>query len=556
MEGLNMADMAVGADNRIWTHVCDRLNMNITHPSLITRCMIIVVIVFTFLQLLDARSEYPFFLQQRIEGWYIHHDEKLIVPDARYFFLQGAEDVDIYDYKPYTPHPISATFGIAGPALATFGFKIFGMNNVGLRAFFIILSGLSSLLCVLSLLRVFPGVGGILFSIVYLFNYSNFVLTRHAVPENILTLFLTGIMWLYLSRRDFFLRNIRWIGFGSAMCLLFKPNYVLYVYLLILIIAFVEKVGFRRTQKLLLWSLAGMVIIEGVHMMVLYQMGIAQWRYYNLLAVLKLHSGSNLGLLQSFQPGGVQVFLRYPIMLAEWYGMPKGLLMESSLGVGRGQAYMAMGLAFAALLVYGLIRGLHKVIPRPGLVIVLFMVGYLAISSGLFFYLKRAVSLFPLTLILLSLVSHQMIDRISASPKKRCLATLLLISIVMVQLASQIWIIAHLPGCRADEVQNNSIALDSDLPKGSVIYAHCYGYRFFWQVKDHRMMSADDQHMNNQMVVDWAIKERGKYVLLSGRGGSVYPNVLEMFRRLKLYSTTETVSDSPDYYALYEIAYQ
>ncbi|MEQ8192438.1 MAG: hypothetical protein ABRQ39_31015, partial [Candidatus Eremiobacterota bacterium] len=146
----------------------NKINLsNFIQPT-VTKILLLLVFIITCLQLLDSRAEYPFFLERHIERWYIHHDEKLIIPDARYFYLVGSEDININDYKPY---PVSAAFGIAGPALTALGFNLFGMNNTGLRFFFIIISGITSCFCILSILKVAPGRVGFFFSIIYLLNY-------------------------------------------------------------------------------------------------------------------------------------------------------------------------------------------------------------------------------------------------------------------------------------------------------------------------------------------------------------------------------------------------
>lgn len=537
-----------------WKQFRNTLRRSTSFPQTVKGFAILFVVIFTYLQILDSRSEYPFLMEISPETWHIHHDEKLIVPDARYLFLKNTRAIDFSDYRPY---PVSAAFGIAGPALASLGFKIWGLNNVGLRVFFILIGGLATLFSVLCILRLSPNLVGMVFSLMYLINYNNFVLTRHAILENALTLFLTGVMVIYLSNRAFFLRNMHWIGFGAALCTFFKINFPPYVYLLIFLIAFGEKQGLRAIFKLTLWSSIGIVIFEGLHLCILWQMGIAQWRFYNLWQAFSSHTGVD------YQSEGLNIFLTFPGMLAEWSGMSISFIRQVSqfvsMGVGNFSILTGLGVLFVMSLGYSVYRGWYKTISRQVWVIIGFLVLYLMLSANFFFYLKRAVSLFPLTFILLSYLSQRLIQKLSTlSPKFRPLLTGLLFLIMALSLRSQISAFTHGLKLSNKRVEENSIALDNDVPEGSVVFLHCFAYRFLWQAKKVRMLSADDQFMNNAMIVEWAVKNRAKYVVISGRAGHIsetFPQI-KSHRILKEYYTTESESDLPDRYMLSEIIYR
>jgi len=70
------------------------------HPA--TYAVLLIVFFFTVLQLITLHDEYFTF------GWTIQHDEKLIIPDARAFYLSGDQRLDDYF------EPVSAGFGILG----------------------------------------------------------------------------------------------------------------------------------------------------------------------------------------------------------------------------------------------------------------------------------------------------------------------------------------------------------------------------------------------------------------------------------------------------------
>ena len=95
---------------------------------------IVLIALFLAAQLIDLRAEYysPFSTPspQGTDNWALNHDEKLIIPDARFFHLKKGGQISIKDYKPY---PASAAFGLVGPLLSALGLRLFGFNNFGLR---------------------------------------------------------------------------------------------------------------------------------------------------------------------------------------------------------------------------------------------------------------------------------------------------------------------------------------------------------------------------------------------------------------------------------------
>ncbi|UCG81693.1 MAG: hypothetical protein JSV60_05300, partial [Desulfobacterales bacterium] len=127
-------------------------------------------------------------------GWTVQHDEKLVVPDARSFYLGG--DQKLEDYR----EPVSACFGILGPYLTSIGFRLFGMNNYGLRLVFTVVSVTSMALLALSILNLHPSWLGVLFCATNLLNYRYFILTHFALLEDFLVFSLCGVMWLYVCR--------------------------------------------------------------------------------------------------------------------------------------------------------------------------------------------------------------------------------------------------------------------------------------------------------------------------------------------------------------------
>ena len=535
----------------------EKLNKLISNNSAVEKCFVFLVILYTLFQLIDLKAEYPFFLHQRVEQWYIHHDEKLIVPDARYFFLQNNNDIDLLDYK---THPVSAAFGIGGPILSTIGFELFGMNNFGLRFFFVIISGITILLCILSILRLSPGLIGISFSIFYLINYNNFIITRHAIIENILTLFLTFILWAYISHRDYFLSKIKWFVFFTPLCLLFKPNFILYVYLLVFLILIFEERNFFVFFKLFPYCIAGLIVFEGLQFFILCNLGIFRWRYYNLLAAWTSHSGGDMHLLQHFKAPGVNIFPRFFVMLVEWYLIPLRFINKTFYFFQIDKLYYFISIAIlllTCLIIYVIWFRLYRKTPKIIWIILIYIFIYLVISANFYFYLKRAISLFPLTVILFSYIVYQLTSwLLNNFLIKDSLIYLFLFIIFSLYIFTDLWLCGYAMGFRTDGIERNCNILSQDLPSNATIYMHCYGYRFFWELTGFRLMSCDDQFMNNQMIFDWALESEARYIVFSRRGGNISLESSIDLIYINKYNTSESESDTEDCYTLYEIRYK
>ena len=524
----------------------------------IKKCFLLIIIITGFFQVLYLRFDYPFISID----WALHNDEKVMIPDAKCYFLNNTKQISIFDYRPY---PTSAMFGIAGPAIIDLGFRIFGMNNVGLRFFFVIVTVVTTVLCVFLILKVAPGLSGFFFSAIYVFSYANFILNRYAVLENFLTFFLIGILWLYIAKREVFLDNLFKICFLAGISVLFKGSFVFYIYLLLFIIIVIEIKVFKKILKVILWSFFAVFIFEVLQFFILSRMGIAHIRYQSLLTVLFYARGLTTGWgslrpLAYPHPINMEIFSIFPISLSGWYGIPKAIFYRVY------HLDVITGCLVTLVLIISIFWGIRRIIPKEGLVIALFIMGYLLFSSFFLYYTKRGVSLFPFVFIFLALLLHEALLYFSKNLFKiyRITKTVLILTAIIYS-AFQAVIFIQMSAGKSDQVEKNSLALDNDLPKGSVIYAHSFGYRFFWLSKEQRLLSGDDAFFNNAMILAWALKDHGRYLLLSDRAGSLSvirgPKISEVLQQvktlkiLKLYYTTETESDCADWYTLMEIIY-
>ncbi len=504
-----------------------------------------VVGLVTLFQGLDAEREYRTPSPGRWP-WHMHHDEKILVHDARVLRGRSGQDARLTDYRPY---PVSAAYGLGGPLLAAAGFRLFGLNNRGLRTPFILVSGLSNLWVCLALLAAAPGAVGAMLCMVHLLCWGPFSLSRHAILENVLNAVLAGLLWLYATAPDLFLDHLPWLGFFAALTVFFKPNFLVYVHLLFLAVLAVERPGLEVFVSFLAASGLGVVFFEGIHMGMLAKLGIARFRYFNLGRALRQHAGQDVQVLQSFRREGLRILPNYLRMLSEWYGLPTQPRTAAGKWIRR-----FLPAAMALLLGFAMIRASSGAHGRLLGVLLLFLVLYLALSSCFFFYTKRAISTFPALLLLLG-VALEGLWGWSPAWFAAPLAPLLWAGTLLLGLGLTVRLLRHTLGAssRTEGVAANSRGLDRDLPAGVAVYAHCYAARFFWQSRRARFLSADDQIMDNRRIVDWALEQDGTYLLLSGRGGPIRLCAAPRLGFLKRYASTETESDLEDDYRLFRI---
>jgi hypothetical protein len=510
--------------------------------------------LFALLEFADLDAEYDSM------GWTIQHDEKLVVPDARTFYLGG--DQKLSDYR----EPVSAGFGILGPYLTSLGFRLFGLNNYGLRIVYTVMCVASMALLSLSLLRLHPSWLGVLFCVVNLINYRYFVLAHYALLEDVLILSLCGIAWLYLCRPKTFMAYLNPLAFFGGALFLFKQVFPVYWVSLLGCIAVAERVPRRGLAKLLFWSLAGLILFGFLQLAVLHGMGILSIFTHNIARAVHLFtSGSSEGLsLQTYPepPGLVGIVPHYVRLFAFWH-LPLYLdwyIWHGWIPVGRWQANAAIVVFFALLgATLWLLR--KKKLANRTLALGMFLVGMLAVLSPMSFYIKRALPLFPITSLFLCSLLRDVLDGISGTSMAKLLNRGAVWCIGVFILYYVIWQGAYVlvagSQIRTYAVERNSRDLEKLVPEKAAVYMHCYGFRFFWQTR-RRIISGDDQLMNNEMILAKALREQARFVLLSGRGGEIDQNQdcpPWRVQKRHLYFSDMTDSGHPDVYVLLELAY-
>jgi hypothetical protein len=503
------------------------------------------------LQLIDLNAEY------HTMGWLIQHEEKLNIPDARAFYLKETQRVTDYT------EPFSVIFGVMGSRIVQLGFHLFGFNNYALRVNFVILSGIATLLLVSILLRMLPGLMGVMVSIFYVVNYKQFILTRYAVHENLSVLSLIGIIWLYVAQNRVFVKNMNWIAFLCGGLVLVKQNFPFYCMVLIGTFALTERPPLRRLIYLALSCLAGLIVFLSIQGVILYRMNLLGLYVNNLIRSINAQSGSgeSYNILSEhvrFAPGLLNVMPLYFELLLSFFAMD--IANVRNIGIDPGliptDHKVAWTLVFVLIVWFSLRLFQKHKLSKMSLSLGLFLILSLIFASQSHFYIKRALPFFPITLLFFASLYN---DSLRALPHKRTRLVVkhaVFVMIVMVLLyrssAQAQYIKGLYPTVTTCGVEANSSQLDVLLPVGSTVYMHCYGIRFFWQSRL-RIISGEDTLMNNQMIFDQAVKEGGRYVLLASRGGDVKVNNEFQLNVLRRFHTEDSDSGYPINYLLFEI---
>jgi hypothetical protein len=481
----------------------------------------------------DSEWHIQFFMPHRRGqwSWDVQHDEKLIIPDSRFFYLNHEGQFDIFDFMPY---PVSAAFGIGAPLLSAWGFSLMGLNNKGLRLFYILIAGMMNCLFVLCLTTLFPGYAGFLFCLIWIMNRNNIMLFRHAVVEMILTFSLVFLLTFYVIQPQFFFSYLHIVCFLSGVLIIFKPNFPFIISTFLLTIAGVEHRSFHELIRLMIYSAGGAVFFELLHAIVLTKIGVLRFRYLNFYTALKSHSGTQAMDTVNYEPGGTRVFYESLAMFIEWLGIPVTIRFRNVPAVMKYSVFVLVIVAIVFFLASA---------PQPIVSLYVFCGVYLSVTAFFFFYIKRIISLFPLFF----MIGAYAIYTISGS---------VLDSAPICAFLSALWIIWQIRlfirsgHVSSSVIQTNSQTFQSLLPSGATVYAHCFAYRFFWQAGSVRFMSGDDQFVDNSDVLEKARSADGDYVLLAGNGGMVDVMAGHPFRYMAHFQTSHIESGIPEIYVL------
>ncbi len=479
----------------------------------------------------------PFFVREDpIRGdWGINHDERMCLFDARGWYLKRI-DPKLYSPMDYLPQPVCAAFGIFVAIIDYLGFRLLGLNNRGLRLFCILLHLLSNVFVVLSLFKVASPLIASIAALVFLLNWNHFVFTMKPTPEGVFTVWLSGTLFLYLCYPEFY--NSYWwlVAFLSASSILVKVNLPIIQLCLILCINIVALSPLRTLEGIGLFVL-GLIFFELIQLLLLWRMGVAKTRFYNMFMVSRVHTGREGSPVIL----GFRVFYVFVNVFLEWFGLYKNPYNHKR---PKRLLYPLTVLFLWSLLAIILQQGGSVLVFTP-----LFLVLSLLTVAPFLFCMKRFISLFPVAFIMIVAVIDSIF--IMAGNFGYLIGTVLFIFAIVI-------IFRHLKlaqWCYAE--RSKSIAelckyIDEKVQYGSHIYCNLFAFRASWQIKRHRLFAVDDGVMVNQQVFDWAVNKGGEYLLITTGGGGMSPERWSLLRPFTTKMVNNSDVDVKDLVILYE----
>jgi hypothetical protein len=538
-----------------------------------------MVSVFVIFQLVDLNADY------NSMHWTIQHDEKLTVPDARAFYIGGDQSINDYNY------PFSAMFGIVGPKLHELGFRIFGLNNYGLRFFYAVVAGIGTLLLCLVIVRIVPSWAGVALVMFQLFNYKYFILTRCAILENILCAFLFFILFLYIAHTAYLLNHILVLSFISGALIFTKPLFPFYGFMLIIAIVITEsviesnKVIKIRIMKIVSTGLsfaAGLIFFGAVQLIMLANIGIGNQYFSNILRAYYEVSGQEslakqVGAYWTYPPTGLKMVV--PVFyeqITSWYVTDKQYMDNVGFNVNNVPADSIIISSICTIIISASLAFLiiRKRASKPTIAMGLFLFVNIVFAAYTHFYIKRALPFMPIAFLFMVLLIKDLSRCIETAVVKavikrlavcllfifsgrviKRLAVCLLLFMLCARIKSHYYFLTEgNEPLRSFSNARNSRELDALVPEGQSIYMHCYGSRFLWQ-SQRRLISGDDHIVINQVILDKAVGEHAKYIVLTDRGGPIRVDKGYKLKGLKDFHTNAADSGGPELLQLFEIQY-
>jgi hypothetical protein len=492
-----------------------------------------ILAAITALHVWAARYELPapFFVAGKYDIWCIHHDEKLVVPDARWLHLRTDGLAQLEDYQPW---PVMAAFGLAGPFLPSIGFRLFGLSNLGLRLPALV-TGFSINLCALGLaFSMFePGVA-LLASVAVMCNYNFFILRHHFILENIGTAAVLAVLWWFSASPEGLTGHLFLTAFISGVLFWVKPNFPLTIWMLLACLGIARHSGMQGLLDVCGGALLGTLVLEGAQIAILARMGIARWRLKNLADTIKVHLGRDHGYLQKhFTPGGWKVFVRFPVLLIDWIAGTALRKVLPTKPVNLAAAATFYGLVLAGTRLGELFWGIG-----------LFLFLQLALATPFFYYPKRVSLLF-----IPALFSAFAGVAALTGPWPVWMGDVLALAYLGFQVALSFGLVRR----KSSEVEQRSIEVGRLVPPGSTIHMHCYPYRFTWQLSERRLISADDQVLTSSMVVERAVPGQDVYLMLTDPGDGSMERLAGRFPLLKRFDCTAAECDIPMTFCLFRM---
>lgn len=504
-------------------------------------CFLFFVILLVYIAKWDFPN--PQFSYKPLSGrrfnWDIHHDEKLIIPDAVGIYRNT--DVSRKALSDYIPYSVSAAFGLLPPLLLSISWKLFGFNTRSARLISSINAGiiLTQLIYLSQLLL--PDIIAISFIIIYCFNIRFISIIRLNIIENLSITLLLSVLIVYLNFPEIFLSHYYVFYFFTAAFFWVKPNIPFYLYTLIFFITLFIPLTIKEHLYGFLFVFLGVLLFEGAHVLLLNHYNRLRGRYKNLFGVFFVHSGkdSSAGIHYKtfFFPAQSRVFRTFLYELFS-YLLPRkheGIILRQIMTI------TLIPILFVSFL------GLIKNIDLLFLSVLFFVLFQLIINYFFMYYAKRGFYLIPLVWIILQ--SGLGYDNFLLS--NEILYSFFIINLIIYTISFIFWQLKQSLWLWSDKQLADAFTeLPEDLKEWSKIYSHLYAFRFFWQLPV-TYISGDDQYLHNDDIVHRA-NSNGEWLIISLRGGIVFPEQLSSWKLITYWNTTEVISDIPDSYFLFK----
>ena len=472
--------------------------------------------------------------------WDVHHDEKQNLHDAKVFYGGSKLHVGFTDYFPYPP---CYSFGAAAAAFSALGMCFYGLTNRGVRMVYPFLALMSHVAMALAFLSLMPGWWGMTAFFLYTVNFNSWSLSRLAMLENILQAMLTVTFGIWASAPEWFMAHLPLIAFLSGCCMIIKWSFAIYQYALLGIIIVVGGTGDASLQAIVGAGIAGLLIAEGINVLIFGMIGALKFRYINIYNVLTVHTGRQVERVMPLPPPTPASMFNYLRVFSHWFFHVLGNERSRSVCMGGGVCSL---LCLAPLAVLSSEGHQQQII----LSLCLFQVFYLLFASSLFFYLKRAVNGFPFTFLLLLLILFTAWETISPP---NWVGLLIALSVCAVQLLGTIMNALQSSTCSEEELTGMTCTVERFLPEGSVIHADPYTYRMLWRTTKIWKTTWDEQLKDQQKIIEWALDEQGTYLLLAVDRDPVPPELAALLTPLTEFKTRVCTSDVDQRYRLFRI---
>jgi len=449
-------------------------------------------------------------------GWGIHHDEKFIAQDGKFLALKKATEQQPSDYLFY---PVIVSFGIGGPLIAAWGFRCFGMNNRGLRAFFAIISSLSTLFYALSVTTMLPGPMGILICTLWIINWNTFIYERSSILEHLLLLCCNILMFCCVLEFVKIIPIAIALGLFCSLTLLLKWSFVFQIAMFATPMLLASG-SFRPFAAYTLGMAAGIIPLGIIGGFVLWRLSFWEEFFLNIRTVFVSHQGKKSFNNYHFPIGGKWALNTYSLAFAGWF-------LQSPLKTESKDSKWTTILTTVLILIW-YIGAFYP----GGAGLGVYHILILGTFHRIFMYLKRTSILFPYSLLLSGLGINSILGYVLGQNALQSEFFCLITAIFTIFLCLHTYHIVIKHGALiSSPLKSAAHEIDNIVGKGTLIHSHAYAYRLFWQCKA-RLRAYDEQFMELPWeIVGWCIQENGRFVLLPER--KIWPMPLEVKSLLK-----------------------